>query len=218
VATIEYNAEAWKKLLQPRHIVHFVGGPPEFWHEPYASNYFKVVRTQQIPYDRAYLIAPNATEEFYLDDHNAALGDLALYPDNSNSLYEILLGMKSSSGGVLCYPRAPENEWFESLEQGGYLPDTANPTLRYLSPFTEEITPCDRPTVRFYTVKDDEGVGILLYNDTDVTQKVVLCWLVNRCLIDKVDPSKLSPEDIRRARELNHFKLMTRGAWGPTQP
>jgi hypothetical protein len=210
--------EAWKQLLEPKQVVHFVGSHPEFWQERVAGKYFRIMMTQQIPYDRAYILAAGGTYSTDISDDNAAIGDLGLYPDNTMTLYEILLGMKSTSGSMLCYPRYPPNEWFITLEEGGFIPNVANNNLRYLGPWSEEITPYDRPQVRIHTIKEEESVGIMLYNDAPIHNKVVLGWLVNRCLMKYVDKSELTDKELERCRELIHAGLVTRGHWGETVP
>lgn len=210
--------EAWKHILEPKHVVHFVGSHPEYWQERVAGKYFRILMTQQIPYSRAFILGPEDTYSADISDDNAAIGDFGLYPDNSMTLYENLIGLKSTSGSVLLYPRAPPNEWFATLEEGGYIPDTTNNNLRYLGPWTEEITPADRPQARIHTIKDEESVGILLYNDTDVYNKVVLVMLVNRCLMQHVPKESLTDKELERCRELSHFGLMARGKWGETVP
>jgi len=210
--------EAWKKLLEPRHIVHFVGSYPEYWQERVAGKYFKIMLTQQIVYDRAYILAAGGSYSASLSDHNAAIGDLGLYPDNTMTLYEILLGMKSTSGSVLAYPRFPPNEWFITLEEGGFVPNTANNNFRYLGPWNEEITPYDRPQARIHTIKDEESVGELLYNDAPIQNKVVLGWIVNRCLMQHMNKEDLTDKELDRCRELIHGGLVTRGHWGETVP
>jgi len=210
--------EAWKQLLEPKQVVHFVGSHPEYWQERVAGKYFRVMLTQQIPYDRAYILGAGASYSADISDDNAAIGDLGLYPDNTMTLYEILLGMKSTSGSMLCYPRYPPNEWFITLEEGGFIPNVANNNLRYLGPWSEEITPYDRPQVRLHTIKDEESVGIMLYNDAPIHNKVVLGWIVNRCLMKFVNKEDLTDKELERCRELIHAGLVTRGHWGETVP
>lgn len=219
---IGIEPEAWKKILEPRHIIHFVGATPEYWQTRVADKYFRIDRTQEITYDRAYILAPAQTYDIDLRDHvmNLALGfaDVALYPGDDATLYEILLGMKSTSGSVLAYPRAPPNEWFIALEEGGYIPDPTNNYLRYLSPFTEEITPADTPQVRIHTIHEEEAIGLRLFNDTSVFNKLVLVLLVNRCLMREVPEAELTEKELERARELFHFGIMSRGAWAERVP
>lgn len=210
--------EAWKKLLEPKHVVHFVGSHPEYWQERVAGKYFRILMTQQLTYDRAYILASGGAYSTDISEDNAAIGDLGLYPDNTMTLYEILVGMKSTSGSTLLYPRYPPNEWFLTLEEGGFIPDTTSNNLRYLGPFSEEITPADRPQVRLHTIKDEESIGIYLYNDAPIHNKVVLTMVVNRCLMRHVAKETLTDKELERARELIHAGLMARGAWGETVP
>jgi len=221
---IGIEPEAWKKILEAKHVVHFVGSYPEYWQKRVAGKYFKILRTQQIAYDRAYILHPGSTDpttylyslDFAGDDATAQ--ELGLYPDDDASLYEILVGMKSSSGSTLAYPRYPMNEWFETLEEGRFIPNQTSDNFRYLSPFNEEISPADRPQVRFHTIKEEESVGVLLYNDAPEDNKVVLNFLVNRCLMSEVSEAELTEKELERARELHHPGIMARGKWAETVP
>lgn len=218
---IGFAPEAWKHMLQPKQIVHFVGEQPPYWQARVAGKWFKIQMTQQIPYERGYILAPSTEYgPWDISDHNAAIGDLGLYPTNTMTLYEILFGMKSSSGSVLIYPRFPPNEWFITLEEAAYIPNTANNNLRYIGAWTEELTPPDKPQVRMHTISKEESIGLMLYNDAEVYQKLIMVMTVNRCLLEHVeDPMKeLTELERSRARELIHAALMTRGHWGKPAP
>jgi len=79
---IELKPEAWKQILLEKMVVHFVG---EDFPDRVAGKYFRVARTQEIPHDRAFIIAPGESHDFNLSDEDAA----GLYPTNKRSLYEI---------------------------------------------------------------------------------------------------------------------------------
>lgn len=210
--------EAWKRLLEPKHVVHFVGSHPEYWQERVAGKYFRIKITQQIPYDRAFIMSPELEHNVDISEDNTRIGDFGLYPDNTMTLYEILVGMKSTSGSVLLYPRAPPNEWFLTLEESQFVPTPASNDYRYIGPYTEEVTPADRPQVRLHTIKEEESIGFRLYNDAPIDNKIVLVMLVNRCLMEHVKKEELTEKELERARELFHFGLSARGSWGETVP
>lgn len=221
---IEYSPEAWKQILQPKHVVHFVGSHPEFWQQRVAGKYFRVMLTQQIPYTRAYILEPNGMFTADMKGTSYGTGQLGLYPDNDSTLFETLIGMKSTSGNVLLYPRFPVNQYWATLEASGFTPTaaaappTSNDWYRYLGCYSEELTPPDRPTLRIYTIADEEAIGLRLYNDVDVYQKVVLVGLVNRCLMKEEKKEALSEKELERCRELIHPGLTARGYWGETVP
>lgn len=210
--------EAWKKLLQAKQVVHFVGSYPEYWQQRVAGKYFRIKITQQIPYDRAFIMSPALEHNVDISEDNTRIGDFGLYPDNDATLYEILVGMKSTSGSVLLYPRAPPNEWFLTLEESQFVPVPASNDYRYLGPYNEEITPADRPQLRLHTIKEEEAIGFRLYNDASIDNKIVLVMLVNRCLMDEVRREELTEKELERTRELFHFGLSARGSWGETVP
>ena len=45
--------------------------------------------------------------------------NIALYPENPKTLYEIVIGVKSETGSAVLYPLASINETFLSLENRG---------------------------------------------------------------------------------------------------
>ena len=52
---LELEPKAFEKILKEKQVVHFVG---EEWPDRLAEKYFRVRRTQQIPHDRAFIVAP----------------------------------------------------------------------------------------------------------------------------------------------------------------
>jgi len=183
-----------------------------------AGKYFRIMLTQQIPYVRAYILGPNGTLTVDMKGTSYGTGQLGLYPDNDSTLFETLIGMKSTSGNVLLYPRFPVNQYWATLEASGFVPDPTSDWYRYLGCYSEELTPPDKPTLRIYSIADEEAIGLRLYNDVDVYQKAVLVGLVNRCLMKEVKKETLSEKELERARELIHPGLTARGYWGETVP
>jgi len=210
--------EAWKKLLEPKHVVHFVGSYPEFWQQRVAGRYFRILLTQQIPYERAYILGPNSHFDLDLSDDDYTTGDIGLYPDNDSTLYEILVGMKATSESMLAYPRFPPNEYWETLEESGFAPNPASNWYRYMGHVNEDISPPHAPQLRIHTIKEEESVGLRFYNDVEFANKVVLVMLINRCLMREVKKESMTDKELERCREIAHAGTMARGYWGETVP
>jgi len=193
--------EAWQKLLEPRQNVHFVGRD---WPDRFADKFFQVTRTQQIVHSRTFILAPRQDHDFDFSDEDLA----GLYPDIKDTLYEILIGVKSSAGSALLYPRTPINEWYITLEKGGWIPDTAVDRKRYIGPYSEEVSPPEKPQIRYHTVKDMDSCGLKLYNDlpTGIDNKIVLDMVINRCRIEEVSRPEVY-------RDILWYDLLARGAW-----
>lgn len=202
---IELEPKAWEKILLEKMVVHFTGDFPD----RVAEKYFRVKRTQEIPHDRAFIIAPGSSHDFDLSDEDAT----GLYPTKERSLYEILIGVKSTSGSMLLYPRFPINEYWMSLEEGGWTVDLTSDKYRYIGPFSEKLTPPDKPQLRYHTVKDLQDTGLRIYNDGPADDKAVLEMVINRCLLEEVKKEELTEKEIERAREIIFPGLSERGGW-----
>jgi len=202
---LELEPKAFEKILKEKQVVHFLG---EEWPDRFAENYFRVERTQEIPHDRAFIVSPDGSHDFDLSDEDAA----GLYPANRWSLFEILVGLKSTTGSMLIYPRTA-NQYVETLEKGGWIPDPTSDKYRYISPISEEETPPEQPQFRVHTVQDMETVVLRIYNDGPTDDKAVLDTVINRCLLEEVSRADLTEKELDRAREIVHKELMLRGGW-----
>lgn len=207
--------EAWKKILRNRHVVYFddAGVEGSAYPDRFSEKYFRVKRTQQINYDLPFYLSgkdgelPQVDVDFEDDDK------IGLYPNNTWSLYEILIGMKSSQGSVLAYPLASINQYLTTLEEGGFRPNTASDAQRYIGAIEESDTPADKPQLRYHTVADLNSIGLRLFNDSLQDDKVVLKMLVNRCYLEEVPEKNLSQKEKDRVREITHYDLEARGGW-----
>jgi len=202
---LELEPKAFEKVLKEKQVVHFLG---EEWPDRFAERYFRVKRTQEIPHDRAFIVAPDGSHDFDLSDEDAA----GLYPDNAMSLFEILVGLKSTTGSMLIYPRTA-NQYIATLEKGGWIPDTTSDKYRYIGPISEEETPPEQPQFRVHTVKDMQSVVLRIYNDGPTDDKAVLDTVINRCLLEEVSRADLTEKELDRAREIVHKELVLRGGW-----
>lgn len=207
--------EAWKKILRNRHVVYFndEGIDGSAYPNRFSEKYFKVKRTQQINYDLPFFISgkngvlPQIDVDFEDED------DVGLYPNNTWSMYEILIGMESSQGSVLAYPLASINQYLISLEEGGFTPNLTNPAKRYIGAIEESDTPVDKPQLRYHTVSDLNSIGLRLFNDSLQDDKVVLKMFINRCLLEETPERNLTQKEKDRVREINHYELEARGGW-----
>ena len=179
-------------LLREGHYLYFVGG----WPAPSMKEgkWFRVDRAQQIKYDVNRIVA--ATSSIDLDfavPAGGGLGDknLSLIPQNTDTLYELLLGIK---GNVLVYP-IYNNSYYLRLEATNVLPDTSNARLRYIGFWDESDSAFDAPKLREYVIKDQQAPVLRLYNDMFLDEPAELRFIVNRTkLIEAPPPS----EEVRR--------------------
>jgi hypothetical protein len=197
---------AWERftetpaLLREGHYLHFLGP----WDDNWKNGYFQVVLCQQIDVERAWDIAK--TQQYEVSFESPATGGfsanrLSLIPENGETVYEILMGIK---GLPIAYPRY-NNRYFLQLETTSCLPDPTdtNHRAKWLGYFSQKTSPFGNPLLREYTIKDQSPPSLELFNDFVGTEHIGLRFIVNRCRVKKVEA--LTEEQRRRAREIQHF-------------
>jgi len=211
---IEQVPEAWKKILLNRQVVHFIDKEEktEGFPDHFSNKYFRVKRRQEIPYEKTYILDERGGET---DSHDIDFSDednIGLYPSNINTLYEILIGIKSETGSAVVYPLAAINNPFLTLEESGFMSDESDKEKRYIG-ITEEDSPEGRETLRYHTVKDLNSVGLRIFNDSPIDDKIVLSFSVNRCLLEEVKEENLTKKEKERMRDIEYYTLKARGGW-----
>lgn len=191
-------------LLREGHYIVFQGG----WPEGTGKNgrWFQVERTQQIKLDVPRIVASGGSID--LDFGAPAAGGIAdlslsLVPTSSDTLYEMLIGIK---GNPLVYPMY-NNSYYQKLEVTNVVPATDNADRRYLGFYDEHDSPFAAPRLREYVVQDQQLPVLRVYNDQIVDEPLVLRFLINRCrLIQAVAPPQ---EDIRRLARIAKYHNWT---------
>ena len=146
---------------------------------------FQVERTNQVPYDLSYIIPSN---DFRDVDLSNATGGENIYPENTKTLYQILLGFKP--GNYLVHFYIPAGEYVHRLEQSGMVPNVVSPTRRYLGARKPEDSPYDDKRIFIYSVKDLEPLILQVFVDNGVDfEKCVLGLLVNKCYLKEITPT-----------------------------
>ena len=126
---------------------------------------------------------------------------ISLLPVNAKTMYEILIGIK---GLPIAYPRYA-NRYDLQLEETQCQPNPSDADLFALGFYDFEKSPWYAPKIREYTVVDQEPPHLYLFNPEQGDEKIVLTFIVNRCLLEPVT----SPADIKVAREVNYFKVFS---------
>ena len=172
------------KLLQEGFFVRFTDQWPLTL--PYIrGKTFQVEKTNQVPYDLSYIIPTNDYRD--VDLSNAAGGE-NIYPENTKTLYQILLGFKP--GNYLVHFYIPAGEYVHRLEQAGMVPNVASATLRYLGARKPEDSPYNDKRIFIYTVKDLEPLIARVFVDNGVDfEKCVLGLVVNKCYLKEITPT-----------------------------
>lgn len=159
---------------------------------------FQVDKTNQVPYDITRII-PGGN---YCDvDMSNATGGENIYPENTKTLYESILGFKP--GNYLVHFYIPAGEYVHRLEQAGMVPNVASATLRYLGARKPEDSPYDDKRIFIYSVKDLEPLILRLLVDTGVDYcKIVIGLLVNKCYLKEITPTS---EQLSRAKVIRYY-------------
>ncbi len=159
---------------------------------------FQIERTNQVPYDITRIIPGG----HYVDiDLSNSAGGENIYPENTKTLYETLIGFKP--GNYLVHFYIPAGEYVHRLEQAGMVPNVASATRRYLGARKPEDSPYDDKRIFTYSVKDLEPLSLRLLVDNGVAwEKMVLGLIVNKCYLKEITPT---PEQLARAKKIDYY-------------
>lgn len=186
------------KLLQEGYFVRFTDAWPATLSEV-EGKLFQIEKTNQVPYDLSYIIPSDDYKD--IDLSNASGGE-NIYPTNSKTLYETLIGFKP--GNYLVHFYIPAGEYLHRLEQSGMVPDVTSATHKYLGARKPEDSPYDDKRIFSYSVRDLEPLILRVYVDTGIDfEKVVIGLLVNKCYLKQI-PSPTA-EQIRLAKKIQYY-------------
>jgi len=186
------------KLLQEGYYVRFTDVWPDTMKEV-KGKLFQIEKTNQVPYDLSYIIPSNDYKDIDLSN---ATGGEKIYPVNTKTLYETLIGFKP--GNYLVHFYIPAGEYLHRLEQAGMVPDVTNATRKYLGARKPEDSPYDDKRIFFYSVKDLEPLLARVYVDTGIDfEKIVIGLLVNKCYLKHI-PSPTA-EQMRLAKKIQFY-------------
>ena len=186
------------KLLQENYFVRFTDlWPAEL--STISNKFFKIERTNQVPYDLPYILPTNDYRD--VDLSNAAGGEF-IYPTNELTLYEVALGFKP--GNYLVHFYIPSGEAVSRLEQPSMTPNVASATLRYLGARKPEDSPYEDKRIFMYFVRDLEPLVLRVFVDTGIDfEKCVLGLLVNKCRLNQI-PNPTA-EQQRLAKTIRYY-------------
>lgn len=198
------------EMLKAGHIVYFSKQFQEF-RTDLAEKYFKIKRRILIPVEYIY-ITPS---QDFVDIDLSNVVTHGLWPTLTNSLNEILIGMKDAS--FVVYPMSPgAGDYIWKLEEALFQTNVANAIFRYVGGIPARDMPFDKPPLRVHAVHDEPAIFLRLYNDGPVLgaaglsyAKAVLKTLVNRCELELIHSP--SSEQMKKARKILHTDEI---AWG----
>ena len=186
------------KLLQEGYYVHFTKAwPAEF--SAISGKYFQIAETNVVPHDIHHIIPTNDYRD--VDLSNSAGGE-NLYPENQNTLNEVVLGFKP--GTYLAQVYIPAGEAMSRLEQASMFPDVTSTTLRYLGQRTPTDSPYDDKRIFMYFVRNLEPIIYRMFVDTGIDfEKVVMGVMVNKCRLSEI--KNPTPDHERLAKVIRYY-------------
>jgi len=186
------------KLLQLGHYVKFTSEWPDTLPNV-KGKFFQIDKVNQVSYDLYYTLPTNDFRD--VDLSNQAGGE-NLYPENTRTLYEVLLGFKP--GNYMVSFQIPAGEQARRLDQAGMIPNVTSATLKYLGASKPEDSPYEDKRIFMYFIKDLEPMILRTFVDTGCDyEKCVFGLTVNKChLKEKQSPT---PEQWAKAKELLYY-------------
>ena len=186
------------KLLMEGFYVRFTNVWPDTLSEV-KGKLFQIEKTNQVPYDISRIIPENDYCDIDLSNSSSAEN---VYPENSKTLYETLIGFKP--GNYLVHFYIPAGEYLHRLEQTGMVPDVSSTTRKYLGARKPEDSPYDDKRIFSYSIRDLEPLILRTYVDTGIDyEKVVIGLLVNKCYLKQI-PSPTA-EQMRLAKKIQYY-------------
>jgi len=186
------------KTLQEGYLVTFSSDWPST-HVAIREKTFRIDAVNQVPYDLSYIIP---TGDFRDVDFANGSGTFKenIYPENQNSLFEVLLGFKP--GNFVSHWYIPAGKSVHNLEYAQMYPDLTNAKRKYLGARQPKDSPYDDPRIKLYFVKDLAPMIMRLYVLAGVDfEKVVTGLTVNKCQMREItlptEDQKLKAKVIR---------------------
>ena len=172
------------KTLQEGYLVTFSSDWPST-HEAIREKTFRIDAVNQVPYDLSYIIP---TGDFRDVDFANGSGTFKenVYPENQNSLFEVLLGFKP--GNFLSHWYIPAGKSVHNLEYAQMYPDLTNAKRKYLGARQPKDSPYEDPRIKLYFVKDLAPMIMRLFVLPGVDyEKVVTGLTINKCQMRELD-------------------------------
>lgn len=175
------------RVLLPSHWVRFSDGFPSPL-DHVKGKTMKVVKNVQVRYPLSWTLKES---RYYDVNFSNDDGAERLYPESTDGLYEVLVGLKP--GHYYTIPYFPADQPLYRLEYATMVPTLTDAKLRYLGAVYPEDTPPGNPTFRMYFVYKLKPVYLRLIVDDGVAhEKATLEILVNRCRLEEGTP----PENV----------------------
>lgn len=154
---------------------------------------FRISRQQQVSYSLSYILKEACYKDVNLSNEDT--GE-KLYPDASESLYEVLIGMRP--GSYRCIPYFPADQPINRLDYPTMTPVMADSTLKFIGSIRPEDSPPENPVFKLYLVFKLKPIMLRLWVEDGVEyEKATLDLLINRCTLSQESlPSHVTPKNL----------------------
>ena len=172
------------KLLQEGYLVTFSSDWPST-HNAIREKTFRIDAVNQVPYDLPYIIPTGDYRDVDFANGSGTFKE-NIYPENQNSLFEVLIGLKK--GNYLTHWYIPAGKSVHQLEYAQMYPDLTDTKKKYLGARQPKDSPYDDPRIKVYLVKDLAPLIMRLYVLAGVDfEKCVIGLTINKCLMREID-------------------------------
>ncbi len=196
------------KYLQEKYIVRFSDKwPATMVH--ISGKTFLIDKTNQVPYVRRYIL-PTADFRDVVMSNGTGTFNENLYPESTQSLFEISLGWKL--GNFVVHVYVPADRHLHSLEYTGMYPQVTNVNLRFLGARKPQDSPYKDNQFFIYAVKDLEPIILRHYILPGVDfEKAIMGILVNKCHLVEITAANkttlgVTDEQLKKAKFLPYHE------------
>ncbi|MBA7606324.1 hypothetical protein ES703_13472 [subsurface metagenome] len=191
------------KTLQEGYLVHFDSDWPST-HNAIRERTFRIDAVNQVPYDLPYIIKTG-----YYRDVDFANGSGTfkenIYPENQNSLFEVLLGFKP--GNFLTHWYIPASKSIHGLEYAQMYPDLTDTKKKYLGARQPKDSPYNDPRIKLYFVKDLAPLIMRLFVLPGVDWELCVTGLtVNKCLMRELESP--TEDQLLKAKVIRYYDYL----------
>lgn len=171
---------------------------------------FRIVAQQQVTYERSWKLKEACYKDVNLNNDS---GNEYLYPESSDRLYEMLIGLQPGNYFVTLF--FPSGDPVYRLDQSDMWPNIASSTYKYIAAIRPEDSPIDNPILKLYIPYKLDPFFLRLYADDGVAyEKARLKFMINRCLIKQessvnVKPANVTPKPILYLDELKTLRPLS---------
>lgn len=186
------------RILLPNHWVKFSDGFPEQLSYVKGKT-MRIDKQAQVTYELSYKLKEACYKDINLSNEDTGV---KLYPDSSENLYELIIGLKP--GNYYMIPYFPADIPIYRLDYPTMTPLVSDSSLKYLGNVKPSDSPAENPTLKLYLVYQLKPIILRLVSDDGVDyEKCTLQFTVNRCrMVSGTPPENVTPKPIYYLDEL----------------